>query len=52
VDCEEKVIEFLSKSMAIFIYKVKKSSAAYGSYLTAFSDRIIKQPKQNQHKFI
>ena len=52
VDCEEKVIEFLSKSMAIFIYKVRQSPAAYASYLTAFSDRITKQPKENQQKFI
>jgi len=52
VDCEEKVIEFLAKSMAIFVFKVKYSPQAYSAYLNAFTERITNQPKDSQPKFI
>lgn len=38
--------------MAIFVYKVKYSPEAYATYLNAFAERISKQAKENQPKFI
>ena len=51
-DCEEKVIEFLAKCMAIFVYKVKYSPQAYTAYLNSFTQRITNQPKESQPKYI
>ena len=51
-DCDEKVIELLSKSMAIFVYKVKRSPEDYAGYLSAFAARIMVQTKENQSKFV